>query len=462
MALNSLVLFFHDQTELLFRNFELLKEKQNNKNIHKLRLSIKSIKSTLKLLNTENTVQIDSHGTYNRLIPLFKTAGFLREHNINLKLIKKFNPGSSAELDRFFQSKIMRAEQELHNEIEKLSIKDLQECCQKISTVIKEPDFNALALILLRGIRERTDQIKILAADSDSMHRLHKIRRFIKDIDYTLSWLSDSHVFIPGINHDSIASLGKIIGRWHDITVFRHELTEFESHFPNTPVMADNVYMAESILSKQILDALNDLHLEPDLKNTIDIFLRFKTRNELRDWLKINHNKCSGFRMVFYKKHTGISSINYNDAVEEALCFGWIDSLVNKINEDIYTRKFTPRKSGSRWSPSNIQRVEKLMKLDLMAEPGLKALPLNPLSGKPEWNRVNAEVSGEDGHKLPNQIEEIFKTNEPAWTNFNKLAKSYKHNYILWITAAKTDATRNKRIEKSIQLLKENNKLGMV
>ena len=96
-----------------------------------------------------------------------------------------------------------------------------------------------------------------------------------------------------------------------------------------------------------------------------------KTRDEWRDWLKQHHDTCSGIWLVCYKKHTGKPSLEYDATVEEALCFGWIDSIIKTVDEERYLRKLTPRKPTSRWSDSNKKRVRKLEKQGLMAQPGI-------------------------------------------------------------------------------------------
>ncbi|MFB6342861.1 YdeI family protein [Saccharicrinis sp. FJH62] len=462
MALNSLALFFHDQTVLLSRNSELTKEKQSNKNIHKLRLSIKSIKSILKILESENSVQIDKQAIYDQLIPPFKTAGSLREQKVNLKLTKKFNLTDITELNNFLQQKVFEAEKELKPQIDNLNETDLKKCCRSISLFINSTDFTTLTQIILKSLNERSDQIKMLTEKPDATIPLHKIRRYLKDIDFALTWLSNSYVFVPGINMETVNALGRIIGRWHDIVVFKNELKEFESTFPKLQLNTEKISETESELRQHIIRTLNEIHFVPESKIEGDIFLWFKTRKDYRDWLLVNHDKCKRFRMVFYKKHTGKSNIEYNDAVEESLCFGWIDSLVRRVNDDIYTRKFTPRNLRSRWSPTNIKRVEKMLNTGMVEASGLKTLPIDPATGQPDWNKVTVSEMEKKVPDIPDHIKTIFKQHEPAWTNFTNLADSYKRQYILWITAAKTDATRNKRIKTSLQLLKENKKPGMI
>ena len=104
---------------------------------------------------------------------------------------------------------------------------------------------------------------------------------------------------------------------------------------------------------------------------TLDV----RQRQQWRKWLEAHHDSASEIWLVFHKRHTAEECISYDDAVEEALCFGWIDSIVRRLDEDRYARKFTPRKPESRWSTSNRQRYVKLEALGLLAAPGRKRVP---------------------------------------------------------------------------------------
>ena len=104
---------------------------------------------------------------------------------------------------------------------------------------------------------------------------------------------------------------------------------------------------------------------------TLDV----RTRRKWRDWLRRHHDSESEVWLVFHKRHTSVKSIDYEDAVEEALCFGWIDSLVRRLDEDRYARKFTPRKRDSKWSASNRRRYAELKERGLLAAPGLARPP---------------------------------------------------------------------------------------
>ena len=97
-----------------------------------------------------------------------------------------------------------------------------------------------------------------------------------------------------------------------------------------------------------------------------------QNREEWRNWLRQHHDRSNGIWLVFYKKHTGKPTLKYDEAVEEALCFGWIDSIIKKVDDEKYVRKLTPRKADSRWSESNKKRVTKLQKQGLMTQVGLR------------------------------------------------------------------------------------------
>jgi len=187
----------------------------------------------------------------------------------------------------------------------------------------------------------------------------------------------------------------------------------------------------------------------------------FKTKEAFRNWLEKNHEKSPGIWMIFYKKHVDIECLKYNEALEEALCFGWIDSLVKRIDENQYKRKFTPRTNISNWSELNKQLVIALIKKGKMTEAGLKKIDLYLKTGRVDWETKELKEKETKEFDIPDFINEAFAKNEPALTNFNNLAQTYKQYYILWITNAKREETISKRLKESIELLKENKKLGL-
>jgi uncharacterized protein YdeI (YjbR/CyaY-like superfamily) len=184
------------------------------------------------------------------------------------------------------------------------------------------------------------------------------------------------------------------------------------------------------------------------------IQLYFSNRKDLREWLQKNHSSSKGIWMIYYKKGTSVKSISYEESVEEALCFGWIDSIIKRIDEERYARKFTPRTNIKLWSDLNIKRVRKLIKEGRMEEAGLKKITFTS-EKKDSYKKNNKSFEASDF------ITCFFKKHPPAFENFRKLAPTYQKHYVLWITNAKQKATVQKRLLESVWLLKKNKKLGL-
>lgn len=180
------------------------------------------------------------------------------------------------------------------------------------------------------------------------------------------------------------------------------------------------------------------------------------SRMEWRSWLQRNHDKADLVWLVYYKKHTGKPSINYADSVEEALCFGWIDSIKRSIDEEKYAYKFTPRRSKSKWSPLNIKRAKKLIDEGKMTQAGLELF--NQREDYPD-EFIKAKASKD--LSLPAEMEAALRSNEEAWKNFTNLAPGYRKQYIGWLITAKKPETRERRLKEAIRLLSQNKKLGM-
>lgn len=170
-----------------------------------------------------------------------------------------------------------------------------------------------------------------------------------------------------------------------------------------------------------------------------------------------NHKSETEIWLVFYKKHTGRPVIPYNDAVEEALCFGWIDSILQRIDEEKYARKFTPRKLNSVWSDLNKRRVVKMAEVRRMAPAGLARITfdIDDISGKPKTRVPKKEIL------IPGYIEKALAEHPRAQENFNKLPPYQRRNYLGWIVSAKKEETRLRRLKEAITLLERNQKLGM-
>ena len=185
----------------------------------------------------------------------------------------------------------------------------------------------------------------------------------------------------------------------------------------------------------------------------------FKNGSEFHDWLIKESEKSPGIWMKFYKKHTNVECIEYQDALDEALCFGWIDSLVRRLDDKIYVRKFTPRRSHKNWSNLNKLHLKRLIAQKRVKGSGYSAVDPSVLH---EIDSVEAEVFEKPKTIcIPEFIAEYFKLNQPAYDNFVSLSQSYKLQYINWITGAKKQETINRRLEKSAIMLKEGQELGL-
>lgn len=179
-------------------------------------------------------------------------------------------------------------------------------------------------------------------------------------------------------------------------------------------------------------------------------------RKKWRRWLEENHAKETVVWLVFLKKHTGKQNLSYNDAVEEALCFGWIDGIKRSVDEDRYMHRFTPRKMDSGWSRSNKERAQRMRKAGEMTPAGQEAIDRAKRNGK--WAEP---VSTPANFSMPPELSERLKRSTKAATFFASLAPSYQRQYVAWIATAKRPETRKRRLDEAIELLKRGEKLGM-
>lgn len=187
--------------------------------------------------------------------------------------------------------------------------------------------------------------------------------------------------------------------------------------------------------------------------------LYVSNRDDWRAWLKRNYYSKNQVWLIYYKKHTGKPSIPYDDSVEEALCFGWVDSIIKKIDEEKFARKFTPRTSKSTWSEANKKRAEKMIAEGKMTEAGLKGIREAKING--EWFKTPVSLRYKEKLEIPQYLKDALTANKKALDNFNKLAECYKRNFVGWIDSAKKEETRKRRLTEAIGLLERNQKLGM-
>jgi uncharacterized protein YdeI (YjbR/CyaY-like superfamily) len=185
--------------------------------------------------------------------------------------------------------------------------------------------------------------------------------------------------------------------------------------------------------------------------------LTVTTAAQWRRWLAKNHARRDEVWLVYFKKHTGRPTIDYGDSVDEALCYGWIDSILRRIDDDRYARRFTPRKDDSNWSPSNKKRVERLLAARRMTRAGLRKIEYAKKRGR--WN---APDRPDIGTEVPEELGTALKRNRRAAAFFESLAPGYRRQFIAWVATAKRPETRKKRVRKSIELLARGEKLGMV
>jgi len=179
-------------------------------------------------------------------------------------------------------------------------------------------------------------------------------------------------------------------------------------------------------------------------------------REQWRKWLSEYHDKETGIWLIFYKKVTSRPTIAYEAAVEEALCFGWIDSIIKKIDATKYARKFTPRSDKSKWSQLNKKRVDKMIKEGRMTEVGLAKIRIAKKTGL--WDKDDRPQISLD---IPPEFANALARSKKAKENFEKLAPTYRKHYIGWISFAKRPETKKRRIAESIALLEKGQKLGL-
>jgi uncharacterized protein YdeI (YjbR/CyaY-like superfamily) len=188
----------------------------------------------------------------------------------------------------------------------------------------------------------------------------------------------------------------------------------------------------------------------------IDKALSFKDSQEWRQWLETNANSAQEAWLVHYKKNSGKLSIRYNDAVEEALCFGWIDGKMKSIDEDRFILRYSPRKAKSVWSRINKEKAEKLIASGRMTAAGLARIEEAKKNGY--WD---AAYTNKTKYEMPADLKQALMADSQAWNNFENFANSYRNMYIGWVIGAKTEATRKKRIAEVVKRSALNRKPGM-
>lgn len=183
--------------------------------------------------------------------------------------------------------------------------------------------------------------------------------------------------------------------------------------------------------------------------------MQFASGAAWRDWLEANHSSEKELWLILYKSRAAHKGLYYREALEEALCFGWIDGTLRRIDDETHMVRFSPRKSRSIWSKANRARAEKLMAQGRMMEAGLAAIEQAKANG--EWYR---EWSDDKGPIVPADLMEALKSNKVAQKNWESFPPSLKQQFAYWITGAKRDDTRNNRIRKTVEMAERNERPG--
>ncbi len=180
--------------------------------------------------------------------------------------------------------------------------------------------------------------------------------------------------------------------------------------------------------------------------------LHVTNRKQWRSWLAKNHNKEKEIWLIYYRKSSGKKRIPYNDAVEEALCYGWIDSILKKIDEQKFAQRFSPRRQTSVLSQLNKERIHRLIEKKKMTVKGLNAV-----------KHVFSDSSKNSKCIIRYDILKLLKEDKETWENFQKFPESYKRIRIEWIEGARTRPELfKKRLEYFLKMTAKNKKYGMV
>lgn len=174
------------------------------------------------------------------------------------------------------------------------------------------------------------------------------------------------------------------------------------------------------------------------------------SRKKWRAWLQVNHSQTMGVWLVSYKKATGKPRFEYDSAVEEALCFGWVDSKPKKLDTERTLLWFAPRKPGTGWSRPNKMRIERMLHAGLMAEAGLRKVEQAKIDGS--WTKLDAV----EDLRIPDDLGQALAGYAEATQNFAAFPRSAKRGILEWIEIARTQETRTKRVNETALLASTN------
>lgn len=185
----------------------------------------------------------------------------------------------------------------------------------------------------------------------------------------------------------------------------------------------------------------------------------FKSRQAWHDWLVKNHGTAKEIWLAYYKKGSGKTSVTYREALEEALCFGWIDSVIRRLDEERYAQKYTPRNVKSVWSAANKARIEKLVAEGRMAGPGLAKVEAAKRNGS--WDKLNEVDRIGLGGDLPPDLVEALAREPEAQAAFERRPPSEKKMWGYWVLSAKKPETRARRVAETVKRVLAGRRPGM-
>lgn len=183
----------------------------------------------------------------------------------------------------------------------------------------------------------------------------------------------------------------------------------------------------------------------------------FPTPEAFRKWLDRNHEKAGEIVVGFYRKHTGRSTVTWSEAVDEALCYGWIDGIRRRIDGESYSNRFTPRRAGSNWSAVNVKRVEALIRAGKMTPAGLRAF-----EARRDQNSGTYSYEQRGDAKFDEKQLARFQADPVAWRHFESLAPGYRCLATWWVVSARKAETRERRLTKLIEDSRAGRKIGQM
>jgi uncharacterized protein YdeI (YjbR/CyaY-like superfamily) len=201
------------------------------------------------------------------------------------------------------------------------------------------------------------------------------------------------------------------------------------------------------MVSALVTDLCRTIHMDDKVKY-------YRNSREWRDWLSQNHDKEKAVYLVIRKKHSKKAGIRYDEALDEALCFGWIDGKMQSVDDDSFILRFSPRKARSVWSLRNREKAQSLIAEGRMTDAG--AVKIEEAKKNGLWDTAYTSLTAED---IPADLETALSQNRTARDNFHNLANTYRNMFIGWLNGARTKEARRQRIAEIVKRAELNQKI---